>query len=92
MSKKFDDSFYYKLLDYLEEKYYLGAGFHYSDGSDEDNRLEENTGSYTWWIEDRDLGGTFLTLGELVEDVLSKFLNVGSQDSSKSISNYINLE
>ena len=86
MSNKFDDSFYYKLLDYLEENYYLGAGFHYSDSSDEDNSF------YTWWIEDRDLGGTFLTLGELVEDVLSRFLNVGSRDSSKSISYYINLE
>ena len=85
MSNKYDDSFYYKLLDYLEENY-LGAGFHYSDNSDEDNSF------YTWWIEDRDLGGTFLTLGELVEDVLSRFLNVRSQDSSKSISYYINLE
>ena len=76
MSKKFDDSFYYKLLDYLEENYYLGAGFHYS----EENSSFEGVNIYTWWIEDRDLGGTFLTLEELVKDVLSRFLNVKSRD------------
>ena len=58
-------------MNYLEEKYYLGAGFHWGT-----NTYQE---SY-WCIEDRELGGTFTTLKELVEDVLSKFLNVLTRD------------
>ena len=54
-------------MNFLEEKHYLGAGFHWDT-----NTYQE----YYWWIEDSDLGGTFLTLGELVEDVLSRFFNL----------------
>lgn len=59
---KFDDESYIKLLDYLEEKQYLG--FHW--GSD---TYQE----YYWWIEDKDLGRKgVLTLKQLVEDIFSK--------------------
>ena len=60
--EKFNDEFYSKLLDYLEEKQYLG--FHW--GSD---TYQE----YYWWVEDSNLGCKgLLTLKELVEDVFSK--------------------
>ena len=66
---EYDIDFYIKFMNFLEEKHYLGGGFHWDT-----NTYQE----YYWWIEDRDLGGTFLTLGELVEDVLNRFLNVKS--------------
>ena len=70
--EEFDDSFYVKFLNYLEEKHYLGAGFHWSSDIYQE---------YYWWIEDRNLGRKgLLTLKELVEDVLSGFLNVKSHD------------
>ena len=74
---EYDDSFYVKLLNYLEEEHYLGAGFHYNKEYD---CLGEETGNYTWWIEDRDIGGTFPTLKKLADDVLKRFLNVRSRD------------
>lgn len=77
MNSKYDDEFYVKLLDYLEENSYLGAGFHYNDEYD---HLGERTGYYIWWVEDRDLGGTFTTLEDIVEDILSRFLNVKARD------------
>ena len=92
MINEFDDSFYIRLLNFLEEKHYLGAGFHWGSDTYQSFHQSNVPQKYSWWIEDRDLGGTFLTLGELVEDVLSRFLNVGSQDSSKSVFYYINLE
>lgn len=74
---KYNDNFYIKLLNYLEDKNYLGAGFHYDLDYD---YVGDSTGNYTWWIEDRELGGTFTTLKELVEDVFSKFLDVPARD------------
>lgn len=68
---EYDIDFYIKLMNYLEEKHYLGLGFHWGT-----NTYQE----YYWWIEDRELGGTFTTLKNLVEDVLSKFLDVPARD------------
>jgi hypothetical protein len=77
MKAKFDNSFYIKLLDYLEENRYLGAGFHYNLEYD---CLGNDTGNYIWYIEDRNLGGSFPTLKEVVEDILNNFINIPSRD------------
>jgi hypothetical protein len=66
--EKYDNSFYYKLLDYLSEKHYP-----YLHWNSEYDDLGESTGTYGWWIEDTEIGGTgFSTLKELVQDVFSK--------------------
>jgi hypothetical protein len=66
--EKYDNSFYYKLLDYLSEKHYP-----YLHWNSEYNDFGENTGTYGWWIEDTEIGGKgFSTLEELVEDIFLK--------------------
>lgn len=80
MEEEYDDEFYIKLLDYIAEKHYLGAGFHWNSSTYYIFYESKTLVKYSWWIEGTHLTGTFTTLKELVEDVLSRFLDVPSRD------------
>lgn len=74
MNEKFDNEyydtrFYMKLFNYLSEKHY--KGLHWK----RDYRGQENTGSYSWWVENSDLKGENLfTLQEVVEDIFGSII------------------
>lgn len=57
MITEYDDRFYIKFLNYLAEKHYLGAGFHWGSDTYQSFHPSSIPQKYTWWIEDRELGG-----------------------------------